>query len=68
LVPAQGPGGIDTDGLDLSADAMARLLEVDAEAWQAQIPQMREHLARFGDRLPSALKAQLDALAQRLGC
>jgi phosphoenolpyruvate carboxykinase (GTP) len=68
LVPAQGPGGIDTDGLDLSSDAMARLLGVDAEAWQAQIPQMREHFARFGDRLPGALRAQLDALAQRLGC
>jgi phosphoenolpyruvate carboxykinase (GTP) len=46
---------------------MRLLLEVDPEAVRAQLPQVEEHLARFGDRLPDALKAQLEALKERLG-
>jgi phosphoenolpyruvate carboxykinase (GTP) len=65
FVPA--PGAIDTAGLDVSADDMAKLLEVDPELWKAQLPQVREHLATFGDQLPSELRAQFDALEQRLG-
>jgi phosphoenolpyruvate carboxykinase (GTP) len=64
-VPA--PGAIDTAGLDVSAEDMAKLLEVDTELWKAQVPQVREHLAKFGDALPSELRAQFDALEQRLG-
>ncbi len=45
---------------------MARLLEVDAEGWAAQLPQMKEHYAEFGDRLPAELRDQLEALEQRL--
>jgi GTP-dependent phosphoenolpyruvate carboxykinase len=29
---------------------------------------MHEHYARFGDRLPSELRAQFEALEERLGC
>ena len=35
LVPPVGEGGIDTDGLDVAEETMARLLEVDTEGWQA---------------------------------
>jgi phosphoenolpyruvate carboxykinase (GTP) len=63
-VPA--PGAIDTGGLDVSEEDMAALLRVDPEEWKAQLPQVHEHLARFGDRLPDAVRAQLDALEQRL--
>ena len=35
LVPAAGDGGIDTNGLEISDEAMAQLLEVDPEALQA---------------------------------
>ena len=66
LVPTAGEGGIDTDGLDVSPDTMAKLLEVDTDGWLTQLPQMREHLATFGDKLPSELTAQLDGLEQRL--
>jgi phosphoenolpyruvate carboxykinase (GTP) len=45
---------------------MRLLLEVDPEAVRAQLPQVEEHLARFGDRLPDSLKSQLEALKQRL--
>jgi phosphoenolpyruvate carboxykinase (GTP) len=67
LVPPLGEGGIETDGLDLSEEALRELLEVDVEAWQAQLPQTREHLARFGDKLPSELRSELKALEERLG-
>jgi len=65
LVP--GPGEIDLAGLDISEEAMAELLVVDPEAWKAQIPQVREHFARFGDDLPAELRDQLDTLEKRLG-
>ena len=65
LVPAQG--SIDTRGLDLSDDTLAGLLEVDAGAWRAEVPLIEEHLDQFGDRLPAALRAELDELRTRLG-
>jgi phosphoenolpyruvate carboxykinase (GTP) len=64
LVPAEG--GIDTAGLDISAEAMRKLLEVDPQDLRAQLPQVREHLATFGDRLPADLRSQLDELESRL--
>jgi phosphoenolpyruvate carboxykinase (GTP) len=56
-----------TDGLDISGDDLAALLQVDAEEWKAELPSIREHYAKFGDRLPPELAAQVDALEERLG-
>jgi phosphoenolpyruvate carboxykinase (GTP) len=67
LVPPLGEGGIDVTGLDVSRDDMEELLNVDIEGWRQQLPQMHEHFARFGDRLPGELRDQLAALEQRLG-
>jgi phosphoenolpyruvate carboxykinase (GTP) len=64
LVPAQG--ALDTEGLDLSADDLAKLLAVDPAEWKAQLPQLQEHFAEFGDDLPDELRAQLEALEKRL--
>jgi phosphoenolpyruvate carboxykinase (GTP) len=64
LVPA--PGAIETTGLDLSEKDMAELLSVDRDEWRAQLPQLHEHFAKFGDRLPQELRAQLEALEERL--
>jgi phosphoenolpyruvate carboxykinase (GTP) len=66
LVPPVGEGGIDISNLDVDEAAMARLLEVDPEAWRDQLPQVQEHYARFGDRLPQELRAQLEELERRL--
>ncbi len=65
LVPADGQ--LDTDGLEISADEMAELLRVDADLVREQLAQVREHLARFGDRLPGPLQEQLEALERRVG-
>ena len=64
LVPA--PGAIETTGLDLSEKDMAELLSVDRDEWRAQLPQLHEHFAKFGDKLPQELRAQLGALEERL--
>jgi phosphoenolpyruvate carboxykinase (GTP) len=67
LLPPTGEGGIDTAGLDVAPETMAKLLEVDTDGWLTQLPQMKEHLDTFGDKLPAALREQLAALEQRLG-
>jgi phosphoenolpyruvate carboxykinase (GTP) len=65
LVPA--PGAIDLDGLDVTPEDMAKLLEVDPEDWRTELPAIHQHFARFGDRLPQPLRDQLAQLEQRLG-
>jgi phosphoenolpyruvate carboxykinase (GTP) len=66
FVPPTDERGIDRTDLDVSEETMERLLEVNTEGWLAQLPQMQEHYAKFGDKLPPALHAQLEALEQRL--
>jgi phosphoenolpyruvate carboxykinase (GTP) len=63
-VPAAG--AIETDGLDVSDEDMAELTRVDPAEWKDELPSMHEHFAQFGDRLPEALRAQLQGLEQRL--
>jgi phosphoenolpyruvate carboxykinase (GTP) len=65
LLPAEGE--IDTDGLGLSDEQMRELLAVDAELLKQQMPQVREHLERFGERLPDELHKQVADLERRLG-
>ncbi|MGH9296925.1 MAG: phosphoenolpyruvate carboxykinase domain-containing protein, partial [Acidimicrobiales bacterium] len=63
-LPAKG--AIPTEGLDVSDADMEELLRVDVDEWKAEVPLIAEHFARFGDRLPAALRSQLDALERRL--
>jgi phosphoenolpyruvate carboxykinase (GTP) len=65
LLPAIGD--LDLDGLDISADALDAILTVDDDAVRKQVPQMEEHLAKFGDDLPPEIGEQLQALKDRLG-
>ena len=64
LVPA--PGDLYTGGLDVPAEDLDAVLTVDDAALREQLPQVKEHLAQFGDRLPKELRAQLDASKERL--
>jgi phosphoenolpyruvate carboxykinase (GTP) len=66
LVPPIGEGGINTDDLDVSPETMAKLLEVDHEGWAEALPQMKQHYAKFGSKLPAELRDQLEALEARL--
>ena len=63
-VPA--PGAIDTEGLAIAPGAMEELLRVDVPGWLANCEQIDTHYARFGDRLPQALRDELAALRRRL--
>jgi phosphoenolpyruvate carboxykinase (GTP) len=65
LVPP--PGDIDTDGLEIDADAMETVLKVDPEEVRQQLHQVEAHLAQFGQRLPEEIRGQLTALEERLG-
>ena len=64
IVPA--PGELDLSHLPLDEDDIAELTSVDVPGWLAEIPLIRDYYAQFGDRLPKALVAQLDALEERL--
>ena len=64
LLPA--PGSLDLKGLDVSADDLGELLKVDSEGWKSALPQIKDHYAQFGPKLPAKLNAQLDSLAAAL--
>jgi phosphoenolpyruvate carboxykinase (GTP) len=66
FVPPADEQGIDRTDLDVSDEMMARLLKVDTDGWLRQLPQMKQHYAEFGAKLPAALHDQLSALEQRL--
>ena len=60
------PADIDTKGLNLPAEKLAKLLDVDIQGWQNEVPSIRQHFAKFGDRLPKGLNDELAGLEQRL--
>jgi phosphoenolpyruvate carboxykinase (GTP) len=61
------PEDLDLTGLGADADQVAQVLTVDPEEWKAELPNIREHFAEFGDRLPDALRTELAALERNLG-
>lgn len=65
LVPPTS--SIDSDGLDVTDEQLAKALRVDAEEWAAEIPQIEAWFEQFGDTLPAVLWTELDGLKARLG-
>jgi phosphoenolpyruvate carboxykinase (GTP) len=61
------PESLDVEGLGLSAGQLERALAVDEQEWRAEVPQIQEWFDRIGDKTPSSLLTELDALAARLG-
>jgi len=53
-------------GLDLAPDKLETLLSVDEDGLREELEQVREHLAKFGDRLPAQIRSQFEALEGRL--
>jgi phosphoenolpyruvate carboxykinase (GTP) len=64
LIPT--PEALNTEGLDIAREDLEALLRFEAGEWQDELPAMREHFARFGDRLPDELSAQLTKLEDGL--
>ena len=54
------------DGLDVSDADMEELLKIDKDEWIEEIESIKEHYAKFGDRMPSELINQLAALEERV--
>jgi phosphoenolpyruvate carboxykinase (GTP) len=61
------PESLDVEGLDMTADEREQALAVNPEDWKAEIPQIEEWFAKFGDQLPTQLRVELDGLKDRLG-
>jgi phosphoenolpyruvate carboxykinase (GTP) len=57
---------LDTSGLKVDAADMNTLLSVDTAGWLEAVPQIREHYATFGAKLPQQLSAALDSLEKAL--
>ena len=64
-VPA--PGALDTAGMEITPEALTTLLSVDEGDWRAEVPLIEEHYAKFGDRLPTRLRDEVEELVKRLG-
>ena len=57
---------LDLDGLDLSEGDLTALLEVDQDAWKDELELIEDHYEFIGERLPAAMREQLDDLRTRL--
>ena len=64
LVPA--PESITLDGLSISREELEDALRVDRDEWAEETRATGEFLAKFGNRLPAALRAEHEALTGRL--
>ena len=60
------PEDINTDGLDIAPERLEALLSVDEHGLRDEVEQIREHLAKFGERLPAEIRKQFEALEARL--
>jgi phosphoenolpyruvate carboxykinase (GTP) len=61
------PDALDVSGLDLPADNLRHLLEVDTAGWKKEIEDIAASYARFDNKLPKTLTDQLNSLRKRLG-
>ncbi|MDQ3145826.1 MAG: phosphoenolpyruvate carboxykinase (GTP) [Actinomycetota bacterium] len=59
-------GALDLSGLELSPEAVARLVAVDEDEWRDELPRIEGHYAEVGDRLPDKLRQELEDLEKRL--
>jgi phosphoenolpyruvate carboxykinase (GTP) len=50
----------------MSAVNLSKLLSVDVEGWQAEIPLIEKHFAQFGEHLPQGMRDEVKGLAERL--
>lgn len=56
------PSDIDVNGLNVNMSDLEAILSVDQEGWKAAIPQIKDHYAQFGGKLPSTLAVKLTEL------
>jgi phosphoenolpyruvate carboxykinase (GTP) len=57
---------MDLDGLDASPADVAAALAVKPAEWRAELPLIEEWFEFIGDKLPTGVKDEFEALKQRL--
>ena len=57
---------IDLTDLDFDLETLKGILEVDKEVWTKEAAEIEEHYKKFGDKLPCALRKQLENLKNGL--
>jgi len=57
---------LDLNGLSLPVENISELLDVNIDAWKAEIPDIEKHFDTFGSRLPERLKKQFQEFIRRL--
>jgi phosphoenolpyruvate carboxykinase (GTP) len=57
---------LDTNGMQINDADLQAITSVDVDGWREAVPQIRDHYAAFGDRLPNELATALDALESSL--
>ncbi len=57
---------LDLDGVEVDEADLDAILSVDTDGWKSAVPQIRDHFARFGDKLPAQLNTQVDQLEAAL--
>jgi phosphoenolpyruvate carboxykinase (GTP) len=59
---------INIEGLkDVTVDTMKDVLAVNPKEWEDEVILIEEHYARFGDKLPKELRAELNSFKEKLG-
>jgi phosphoenolpyruvate carboxykinase (GTP) len=57
---------LNTNQLDISAEALDELTSIDVEQWRAEMASILEYLESYGDRLPDELRRQQKIIADAL--
>jgi phosphoenolpyruvate carboxykinase (GTP) len=57
---------LDTSGMQRNDADLQAITSVDVDGWREAVPQIRDHYAAFGDRLPNELATALDTLESSL--
>jgi phosphoenolpyruvate carboxykinase (GTP) len=60
------PADLDSRGLNLPPDNLAKLLQVDIDGWRTEIASIRQYFAQFGERMPQGLIDEVADLEKRL--
>ncbi len=56
------PEDINTEGLDITPETLQDILSVDPALWREEVAGIEEFYAKFGEKLPAALRTELDRL------
>ena len=60
------PTDIDLEGTDVSLETLTGLLSVDKDLWMEDVANIEDFYKDFGDKLPAALKEELETLKKNL--